>query len=95
MSRVMVSGLAGHVGRRVTMAGWGHHQRHLANVSFLLLRDATGIAQVVIDDGATRAAAEAIVAETVVAIEATVEAIARIRAAGSEVTSVRRLPPPV
>jgi hypothetical protein len=30
-----------------------------------------------------------------VAIEATVEAIARIRAAGSEVTSVRRLPPPV
>lgn len=70
MGRVLSSELGSHVGERVTLAGWVHHQRHLAQVSFLLLRDAHGISQVVVEDGSTHG----LVAETVVAIDGIVVA---------------------
>ena len=43
MARIMTADLVTHVGERARIAGWIHHQRHLANLSFLLLRDASGI----------------------------------------------------
>ncbi len=70
----MTSDLAEHAGERVALAGWVHHQRHLAQVSFLLLRDASGIAQVVIAEEARRASAATLPAESVVEIEGTVVA---------------------
>ncbi len=74
MERTMTGDLAGHAGEHVRLAGWVHHQRHLAQVSFLLLRDASGIAQVVIDDAPQRAYATSLLPETVVEIEGTVAA---------------------
>jgi nondiscriminating aspartyl-tRNA synthetase len=74
MQRIMTNALAEHVGARVRIAGWVHHQRHLANLSFLLLRDASGVAQVVIDDESVRNTAVKLFPETVVAIEGTVVA---------------------
>ncbi len=74
MQRVMTGELAAHAGERVRVAGWVHHQRHLANVSFLLLRDATGIGQVVIEDEHARESAGALLAESVVEIDALVVA---------------------
>jgi nondiscriminating aspartyl-tRNA synthetase len=74
MERTMTSGVAAHAGQRVRLAGWVHHQRHLAQISFLLVRDAHGIAQVVIEDEAGRAAAADLLAETVIAIEGVVVA---------------------
>jgi nondiscriminating aspartyl-tRNA synthetase len=74
MRRIMTTELAGNVGARVRVAGWIHHQRHLANLSFLLLRDASGVAQVVIEDASVRDAAATLFPETVVAIEGTVVA---------------------
>jgi nondiscriminating aspartyl-tRNA synthetase len=74
MERTMTSDLAGHGGEPVRLAGWVHHQRHLAQVSFLLLRDASGIAQVVIDDESQRAYATTLLPETVVEVEGTVVA---------------------
>jgi nondiscriminating aspartyl-tRNA synthetase len=56
------------------MAGWLHHQRQLAQVAFLLLRDRSGIAQVVLSDQADRDALAELLAETVVEIEGTVVA---------------------
>ncbi len=76
MERTMTGDLAGHAGEQVRLAGWVHHQRHLAQVSFLLLRDASGIAQVVIDDASQRAFATTLLPETVVEIEGAVVAIA-------------------
>ena len=35
------------------LRGWLHHQRQLAHVAFVLLRDRSGIAQVVVVDAAT------------------------------------------
>ena len=74
MERTMTSDLAEHAGEQVRLAGWVHHQRHLAQVSFLLLRDASGIGQVVIDDASQRAFATTLLPETVVEIEGTVVA---------------------
>ena len=47
--RVLSCELAGHVGERVTMAGWMHAKRELGSVSFAVLRDRAGLAQVVVD----------------------------------------------
>ncbi|NRQ40520.1 aspartate--tRNA(Asn) ligase [Nonomuraea sp. NN258] len=47
MSRVMSAELAEHAGQRVTIAGWVHRRRQLKSVSFLVVRDRTGLAQVV------------------------------------------------
>src|SRR6202171_4103256 len=74
MERTMASALAEHADEQVRLAGWVHHQRHLAQVSFLLLRDASGIRQVVIDDASQRAFATTLLPETVVEVEGTVVA---------------------
>lgn len=46
--RVLSSELPGHVGERVTIAGWMHRRRQLKRVSFAILRDRAGLAQVVL-----------------------------------------------
>src|SRR5436305_14912427 len=50
MQRVLTSELRSHVGRRVRLAGWLHHQRRLSRVTFALLRDRAGLAQLVLDE---------------------------------------------
>ena len=77
MKRIMTTELAAHVGERVRIAGWIHHQRHLAQLSFLLLRDASGVGQVVIDDESVRGRAASMLPETVVEIEGIVVASAQ------------------
>ncbi|TCO53416.1 aspartate--tRNA(Asn) ligase [Actinocrispum wychmicini] len=47
ISRVMAVDLRAHVGRRVRVAGWVHRRRELKSVTFLVVRDRTGVAQVV------------------------------------------------
>ncbi|MGM0675071.1 MAG: aspartate--tRNA(Asn) ligase [Spirochaetota bacterium] len=45
--RVLAKSLAEHVGEQVTVAGWVHRIRELGSVSFVLLRDRSGITQIV------------------------------------------------
>ena len=71
MERVLADGLSEHVGERVRLAGWLHHQRQLAQVAFVLLRDRSGIAQVVLTERSARAAVAELVGETVVEVEGT------------------------
>jgi len=52
MQRVWSVDLPAHVGQRVVLAGWLHRLRRLRNVSFLILRDGRGVAQVVLNAGA-------------------------------------------
>jgi len=66
-ARVLTAELGAHADRRVRLQGWVHHQRHLSKVSFLLLRDRSGIAQVVVGDGSTTR----LQPETVVTVEGT------------------------
>jgi nondiscriminating aspartyl-tRNA synthetase len=50
MQRVLTTELAAHAGEEVVLQGWLHRQRKLANVSFLIVRDRAGLAQVVLDE---------------------------------------------
>ena len=71
MERVLSSELGRHVGERVRVAGWLHARRGLSRVTFLVLRDAAGLTQVVADEPA------ALSPETVVEVEADVVAAAQ------------------
>ena len=74
MERTLAAELSAHVGQRVRVAGWLHHQRQLAQVGFLLLRDRSGVAQVVLTERSSREALAELLAETVVEVEGSVVA---------------------
>lgn len=48
--RVLSAELASRAGERVRLEGWLHRLRRLSNVTFLILRDASGLAQVVVEE---------------------------------------------
>src|SRR5215208_2103486 len=74
MERVLSGELRPRVGERVRVAGWLHHQRRLAKLTFVLLRDRAGLAQVVVDDPGEIERLAALLPETVLEAEATVVA---------------------
>jgi nondiscriminating aspartyl-tRNA synthetase len=55
-------------GKTVTLAGWVHRRRGLATVTFLVLRDRSGLAQVVVKDPATIEQLSGLPEETVVEV---------------------------
>ncbi len=69
MQRTLSSELPTRVGQSVTVAGWVHRVRQLKSVSFLILRDRTGLAQVVLPP-----TAEPLLEESVVEVSGTVVA---------------------
>ena len=81
--RTLVSELAGRVGAEVTVAGWVHRVRDLGKVCFVVLRDRSGMAQLVFD------AKPDVAPETV--IRATGEAAANEKAPGGVEVRVRSL----
>jgi nondiscriminating aspartyl-tRNA synthetase len=90
----VVDGLPGHIGERVTIAGWLHRRRELKSVTFLIVRDRSGLAQVVLPGSAATAAPEpaptdtaaALPEETVIAVDGVVTANP-LAAGGAEITS--------
>jgi nondiscriminating aspartyl-tRNA synthetase len=52
MERVLAAELADHAGSTVKLAGWVHRRRQLKSVTFIILRDRSGTAQVVLDGDA-------------------------------------------
>jgi nondiscriminating aspartyl-tRNA synthetase len=60
VERIFSDELSGHVGRRIRLAGWLHHQRRLSQLAFLLLRDAGGFAQIVVEGEPPRWHAETV-----------------------------------
>ncbi|GIJ25470.1 aspartate--tRNA(Asp/Asn) ligase [Micromonospora qiuiae] len=95
MQRILSDQLTPHIGDPVRIAGWVHRRRLLKSVAFLIVRDAAGLAQVVVTDPAVRATVEALSEETVVEVVGTVVANATAPA-GVELTdpAVRPLGPP-
>jgi nondiscriminating aspartyl-tRNA synthetase len=52
VERIWSTELKEHIGERAKLAGWLHTFRQLSQVSFLVLRDAKGLAQIVVEDAA-------------------------------------------
>jgi nondiscriminating aspartyl-tRNA synthetase len=48
ISRVLAADLPAHVGEQVKIAGWLHRRRELKSVTFLIIRDRSGLAQAVL-----------------------------------------------
>ncbi|GAA5112719.1 aspartate--tRNA(Asn) ligase [Pseudonocardia adelaidensis] len=96
MSRTLTADLPQRIGQRVTLRGWVHRRRRLSRIAFLVVRDRSGLAQVVADGNLLDALGE----ETVVAVEGTVVANPRAPG-GAELTDPRitvlgsATPPPV
>jgi nondiscriminating aspartyl-tRNA synthetase len=67
--RILTVQLGQHVGERVRLSGWLHRLRRLSSVSFLILRDSSGVAQIVIDDAALLDDLSRYQHETVLSIE--------------------------
>jgi nondiscriminating aspartyl-tRNA synthetase len=80
MRRILAGELSEHVGRRVLLSGWLHRQRRLSRVTFLILRDRSGLAQVVVGDRAQADQLAAVSPETVVSV--TGHAVASAKAPG-------------
>ncbi|WBB79915.1 aspartate--tRNA(Asn) ligase [Micromonospora sp. WMMD882] len=95
MRRTLSTQLSAHFGHTVRIAGWAHRRRLLRSVAFLIVRDATGLTQVVVTDPGVRAAVAALTEETVVEVVGTVTENPSAPA-GVELTdpTVRPLGPP-
>jgi nondiscriminating aspartyl-tRNA synthetase len=74
MRRVLVAEQHEHIGERVKLAGWLHRYRRLSRVSFLIVRDRSGLGQVVIDDPGEAQRLAELPSETVVTVTGTVVA---------------------
>jgi nondiscriminating aspartyl-tRNA synthetase len=74
MERTLTGELRLRVGERVRLAGWLHHQRRLARLTFVLLRDRAGLAQIVVEDPLAVEQVAGWLPETVLEVEATAAA---------------------
>jgi nondiscriminating aspartyl-tRNA synthetase len=52
MERIWSTQISAHVGERVRLQGWLHRLRQLSNLSFLILSDGQGLAQIVVEEPA-------------------------------------------
>lgn len=75
--RTWIDQMQQQVDQSVTIQGWLHHRRALKSVCFLIVRDASGLAQVVVTDLALRAIVEALPHESVIAVTGVVRAVAQ------------------
>jgi nondiscriminating aspartyl-tRNA synthetase len=71
VQRILSAELPAYEGRIVTIAGWVHRRRVLKSVTFLIVRDAAGLAQVVVTEPGLRKRLEKLSEESVVEITAT------------------------
>ena len=52
ISRVLAADVPAHTGEQIQIAGWLHRRRPLKSMTFLVIRDRSGLAQVVLPAGA-------------------------------------------
>jgi len=74
ISRILAADVAAKAGQHVMIAGWLHRKRRLKSMTFLIVRDRSGLAQAVLTDPAAIDAAAALPEETVIRVDGTVTA---------------------
>jgi nondiscriminating aspartyl-tRNA synthetase len=100
MSRVHAALLAEHLGEQVTLHGWLHQLRRLRSVSFLILRDRSGTAQVLLREASDIDRVAALYNESVLEVRGIVAPRgdgrpgAELHCTGIEVLAEASEPPP-
>ncbi|MFO7639646.1 MAG: aspartate--tRNA(Asn) ligase [bacterium] len=95
MKRTLARDLPDHIGEEVILLGWLHHVRALGKISFVAVRDRTGIAQGVILDPA-RLDVSGLKKESIVEVRGRVKAEPQVKSGVEvEVLAVRPLIEPV
>src|SRR5215475_725250 len=85
-NRALAADLSEHVGERIVVAGWLHRKRQLKSLTFLIVRDRTGLAQVVLTaEQAASAGVAELPEETVIQVIGLVKASAQAPG-GAEIT---------
>ena len=88
MSRTLIEELSGRVGEQVRIRGWVHTVRDQKRMQFVIVRDETGLAQVVLakedPPSELNEAISALTAESAVTITGTVAADERVKLGGLE-----------
>ena len=74
ISRVLAVDLSRHVGDRVRIAGWVHRRRELKSVTFVVVRDRSGLAQVVVGSSVALSFGEETVIEVIGNVTANAQA---------------------
>lgn len=77
MTRILSTDLESHAGERVTIRGWYHNLRALGKISFLIVRDRAGLAQVVVHSKDELKKLAGLQIGTVVRVEGTVQRTAQ------------------
>lgn len=101
MERIWTTELPNHAGERVRLMGWLHRLRRHSRVSFLILRDAKGLAQVVIEEPSLVEQLAGLYNESVISVEGVVAAEPQapdgveIREPVISVVSAAASPPPL
>ena len=101
MERTWTSELPQKCGQRVLLKGWLHRLRRLSGVSFMVLRDARGLAQIVVDAPELAASLSRLRLESVVEVEGVVVAEPQapagveLRQPAVSVIAAAAAPPPV
>jgi nondiscriminating aspartyl-tRNA synthetase len=89
VTRTLIAELRDRVGERVTIRGWVHAVRDQKRMQFLVIRDETGLVQVVLakeeEPSELNQAVSALTAESAVTIAGTVVADERVKLGGLEV----------
>jgi nondiscriminating aspartyl-tRNA synthetase len=76
--RILAAELSQHIGERVRLSGWLHRKRQLKSVTFLILRDRSGLAQAVLSGSqASQLDLAALPEETVISVSGLVQASAQ------------------
>jgi nondiscriminating aspartyl-tRNA synthetase len=89
MERVFAHDLVAHAGTHVRVAGWLQHERRLSRVTFLVVRDGTGLVQAVVDEAALHTELGRLLPETVLELEG--EAVVTPEAPGGIELHVRSM----
>ena len=74
-NRLPISQLVQHTGQEVTISGWLHNFRRLKQISFLILRDVSGLAQIVLDEPRLIESIALLNRESVLTVTGTVQAV--------------------
>lgn len=100
MGRIWTTKIGERIGQRVEISGWLHRFRQLGSVSFLVVRDGKGLAQVVVSDSEQVRLLDRLHAESVLRVRGTAVAVSQapggveIHEPEIEVISEATAPPP-